>query len=368
MECKRRKLSSNNRKIIARKKVESKNIADRLPKLSYLEKRVNETVIGQEDVVRSVCTKIYESLYFPQLKSNILIVGKSGTGKTEIIRQISAHLKIPCVIEDATKYTEEGYSGASVSEMLNHLIDNANGDISLASKGIIFIDEIDKKTSNGDRQSDISREGVLRGLLKMVEGTKIKVANPKYSDEDPESEMTIEFDTSNVIFLFGGAFVGLEKIKEKRLKKNNTIGFTSAEANHIVINNYMNTTFTKEDLIEYGLPAEFVGRISSIYETKELQVEDLKRILAYSKKSEFKKYEKIFWRYGIELIYSDNLFELIAKNAKKTSTGARELNSLVSHMFEKIMYDTFSNPVREEYTKCILDDEIVSDNTKYYWK
>ena len=131
----------------------------------------------------------------------------------------------------------------------------------------------------------------------------------------------------------------------------------------------MNTTFVKEDLIEYGLPAEFVGRISSIYETRELQVEDLKRILAYSKKSEFLKYQNIFKKYGIKLIYSDQLFELIAKNAKKSATGARELNSFVSHIFERIMYDTFCNANKiSKYTKCILDDEIVSDNSKYRWE
>jgi len=130
----------------------------------------------------------------------------------------------------------------------------------------------------------------------------------------------------------------------------------------------LNTTFTKEDLIKYGLPAELVGRISSIYETRELQIDDLKKILDYSKKSEFRKYEKIFKTCGVELSYSNQLLELIAKDAKKASTGARELNSLVSHMFERIMYDTFNNERIEEYTKCILDDEIVSDNTKYHWE
>ena len=130
----------------------------------------------------------------------------------------------------------------------------------------------------------------------------------------------------------------------------------------------MNTTFIKEDLIQFGLPAEFVGRLSSIYETRELQIEDLKNIISRSKKSEFRKYERIMKEYGIELIYSDSLFELIAKNAKKSATGARELNSFISHIFEKIMYDFLSNEKIRNSKKCILSDDIVNDNTKYCWE
>lgn len=339
-----------------------------LPNLLELEKFVNETVIGQEEVVRAICTKIYESLYFSQLKSNILLVGKSGTGKTEIIRQISSKLNIPCTIEDSTRYTEEGYMGASVTEMITNLIGESNGNIFKASRGIIFVDEIDKKRSTGEEKSEISREGVLKGLLKLIEGTKLEIPNPNYTYDMPISKEKIKFDTSKIIFIFGGAFEGIDKIREKRLKANNRIGFTSTEANHIVTNNYMNTTFTKEDLIQYGLPTEFVGRIASIYETRELQIEDLKKIIAHSKKSEFRKYEKVLKEYGIDIIYSDDLFELIAKNAKKTATGARELKSFISHMFERIMYDILSGEKVKKYTKCILKDEIITDNTQYCWE
>ena len=350
------------------KNQEKKDMLERLPKLTSLESWVNETVIGQEDVVRKICTKIYEILRFPQLKSNILLVGKSGTGKTEIIRQISARLKIPFTIEDATQYTEEGYMGASVTDMVNNLIKAADGDFLKASRGIIFVDEIDKKRPTEESNSSISRDGVLKSLLKIIEGTKLEFSNPKYDYSKPSSQRIIKFDTSKIIFIFGGAFEGLDKIRNKRLKENNKIGFTSAEANHIVINNYMNTTFTKEDLIQFGLPAEFVGRISSIYETRELQIEDLKNIIARSKKSEFRKYEKIFNEYGIELIYSDSLFDLIAKSAKKSATGARELNSFISHIFERVMYDFLSDANIRNSKKCILSDGIVKDNTRYHWE
>lgn len=342
-------------------------IATRLPKLKKLEKRVNETVIGQDDLVRSVCTKIYQSLMFPQFKTNILLVGRSGTGKTEIVRQIAKYLNMPCTIEDATRYTENGYVGSNITDMVDNLITSAKGDLKLASRGIIFVDEIDKKTSREEHHEGISREGVLKSLLKIVEGTKIEIKNPNYKWGSKEPEHLF-FDTSNIIFIFGGAFEGLDKLRGHRLKKHTKLGFVSVEPNQICINTYLNTSFAKEDLIEYGLPAELVGRISSIYQTRELEIEDLKKILDVSKKSEFRKYEKMFESYGISLIYSEKLFELIASNARKSSTGARELNSLVSHIFEKIMYDTLSNSQIGNYTQCVLDDEIVSDNTKYHWK
>lgn len=338
-----------------------------LPNLELLEKEVNKTVIGQEAVVKSICTKIYEGLCFPQLKSNILLVGKSGTGKTEIIRQLAENLSLPLTIEDATRYTEDGYVGASVTDIITNLINEANGNLVLASRGIVFIDEIDKKASTGENYNEVNKGGVLKGLLKIVEGTDVIIPNPNEPSFLFGAESTIKFDTSNIIFIFGGAFEGLQEIREQRLKKRK-IGFASAEENQIVINNYLNTSFIKEDLVKYGLPTELVGRISNIYETRELQVEDLSKILSHSKKSEFRKYEKIFKNGKIKLIYSKKLFTLIAEDAKKASTGARELNSMVSYIFEKIMYDAFTTVPGNKYTKCILDDEIVKDNTKYHWE
>ena len=370
MKSKKRKLSKNNPKNKQFNQNKNDDILNRLPQLSEIEKKINATVIGQEDAVKSICTKVYQSLYFPNTKSNILVVGRSGTGKTEIVRQLSAYIKIPCTIEDATKYTEEGYVGGSVTDMIENLVQEANGDIKLASRGIIFIDEIDKKTSRNNYYHDpVTKEGVLKSLLKIIEGTKVYIRNPNFSYNSYDDKEEISFDTSRIIFIFGGAFEGLKEVRQKRLKKNTRLGFASAEGNHIAaISSYMNTSFAKEDLIEYGLPAEFVGRISSIYETRELEVEDLRKILDVSKKSEFRKYERIIKKSGIELIYSDRLFELIASNAKKASTGARELNSLVSHIFERIMYDILSNAKIGRFKKCILDDEIVFDNTKYHFK
>lgn len=336
-----------------------------IPLLSDLENKVNETVIGQEQIVKSVCTKIYESICFPNLKNNILIVGKSGTGKTEIVRQIAKNLDFPLVIEDATEFTQEGYVGSSVNDIIYDILEKANGNIELAKRGIIFIDEIDKKATKGKESSDISKGDVLKSLLKIVEGTVIRIENPNYY-KDPENEgYQIEFDTSNLIFIFGGAFEGIEKIKERRLKKATNIGFSSIEENSIIINNNTITSFTKEDLIEFGLPVEFVGRVTNIYETNTLTEKDLVKILKTSKESIFKKYENILIASKIELEYPENLFENIAKIAYTFSTGARELNSQVSYIFEGIIYDVLNN--KKEYKKCILEEEILTNNRKYRW-
>ena len=167
-------------KVHSKAKERQREIVIKLPLLSKLESKVNETVIGQEDVVRAVCTKVYEGIIFPVIKGNILIVGKSGTGKTEIVKQIANNLKFPLTIEDATSYTQEGYIGASVIDMIYNIISAANGNIELAKRGIIFIDEIDKKVNSEGMISDISKGDVLKSLLKIMEGTIIRLENPLY--------------------------------------------------------------------------------------------------------------------------------------------------------------------------------------------
>lgn len=369
VKVKKKCCSKNNKQLKTKhsnaKKVQNKAVI-RLPLLSELENNVNETIIGQEDVVRAICTKVYEGICFPNMKGNILIVGKSGTGKTEIVKQIANNLKFPLTIEDATQYTQAGYVGASVDEMIYNIISAANGNIELAERGIIFIDEIDKKANKDGMYSDISKGDVLKSLLKMIEGTIIELENPLYFLNPGVEKPTISFDTSSLIFIFGGAFEGLDKVKEKRIKSDTKIGFSFPKENTIVINNYSKTSFTKEDLIEYGLPAEFVGRIANIYETNDLLAEDLEKILKQSKKSIFRQYENIFRASEIELKYPDDLLYNIAQKAKKYPTGARELNSQVSYIFERIMYDMLNGKVDSK--KCVLEESIISDNKKYHWE
>ena len=338
----------------------------KLPTLCDLESTVNATVIGQEQIVKSICTKIYEGICFPNIKNNIFIVGKSGTGKTEIVRQIANNLEFPLVVEDATRFTQEGYVGASVDEMIYDMIREANNNISLAQRGIIFVDEIDKKANKYANYSDISKGDVLKSLLKIMEGTKVQIDNPNFWENPAKNELRISFDTSNLIFIFGGAFEGIDKIRDKRLKQSSGIGFSSIEEKAIVINNNSFKSFTKEDLIEYGMPTEFIGRITNIYETNNLDENNLVKILATSRGSIFKKYEAIFKAAGIELEYPKDLFLNIAKKAKMYPTGARELNSQVSYIFEGIIYDLLNN--KKDYKKCILEEGILNDNHKYHWE
>ena len=338
----------------------------KLPTLCDLESTVNATVIGQEQIVKSICTKIYEGICFPNIKNNILIVGKSGTGKTEIVRQIADNLEFPLVVEDATRFTQEGYVGASVDEMIYDMIREANNNISLAQRGIIFVDEIDKKANKYANYSDISKGDVLKSLLKIMEGTKVQIDNPNFWENPAKNELRISFDTSNLIFIFGGAFEGIDKIRDKRLKQSSGIGFSSIEEKAIVINNNSFKSFTKEDLIEYGMPTEFIGRITNIYETNNLDESNLVKILANSKGSIFKKYEAIFKAADIQLEYPKTLFLNIAQKAKMYPTGARELNSQVSYIFEGIIYDLLNN--KKDYKKCVLEEGILNDNKKYHWE
>lgn len=309
-------------------------------------------IIGQDKQVRQILTAIYRAMQLKTIKSNVLIIGSSGTGKTATITQIAKRLHIPYTIEDATKYTQEGYYGADVNDMIYNLIENANQDIEKAQNGMIIIDEIDKKAGHGEH--DVSGTEVLKSLLKIIEGTKIKIP----SLDDPFETEMINFDTKNIIIIFLGAFSGLEEIRDKRLNIN-PLGFQTNNTPQ----EKQTSNFLKKDLIEYGMPEEFVGRVDTIIEMNKLTKEDLALILKKSKLSIFRKYQAELRENGIVLSYNGKLFERIAEKSLALDTGARELSNTVNHMFENIMYDIFANPYK--YQKCILELEIVEDNTRY---
>ena len=325
----------------------------RLPEIRRLERDVLQCIIGQDKQVRQIITAIYRAKIFKTIKSNVLIIGNSGTGKTAMIEQITKRLHISYTIEDATKYTQEGYYGADVNDMIYNLLENAQFDFERAQNGIIIIDEIDKKAEHGEH--DVAGVEVLKSLLKIIEGTRIKIPDPS----DPFSEELIDFDTKNITIIFLGAFSGMDKIRDKRLNKN-ALGFYNKENEE---KNTQKSKFLKQDLVKYGMPEEFVGRIDTIIEMNKLTKQDLAMILKKSKLSVFRKYQAELREKGITLTYNGKLFELIAEKSLALDTGARELSNTVNYIFENILYDVLANP--NKYTNCKLDLEIVEDNTKY---
>lgn len=323
-----------------------------IPSINSIEDEVLECIVGQDKQVRQIITAIYRTIEFENMKTNLLVIGNSGTGKTETVTQIAKRLNIPYTIEDATKYTKEGYYGNDVENMISNLLDNANQNVERAQHGIIIIDEIDKKAGHADH--DISGTDVLKSLLKIIEGTTIKMYNP----EDPYSDEKINFNTKDIVIIFLGAFSGLEKIRDKRLNST-PLGFSSKTRE----SETTKPRYLKKDLVEYGMPEEFVGRIDTIIEMNKLNKENLVTILEASRLSIFRIYEAELEKKGIALDYNSKLFEAIAEESLALDTGARELKNTVNYVFENIMYDVISNPGK--YSKCTLDLDIVHDNTKY---
>ena len=323
-----------------------------IPSINSIEDEVLECIVGQDKQVRQIITAIYRTIEFENMKTNLLVIGNSGTGKTETVMQIAKRLNIPYTIEDATKYTKEGYYGNDVENMISNLLDNANQNVERAQHGIIIIDEIDKKAGHADH--DISGTDVLKSLLKIIEGTTIKMYNP----EDTYSDEKIDFNTKDIVIIFLGAFSGLEKIRDKRLNST-PLGFSSKTRE----SETTKSRYIKKDLVEYGMPEEFVGRIDTIIEMNKLNKENLVTILKTSKLSIFRIYEAELEKKGIALDYNSKLFEAIAEESLALDTGARELKNTVNYVFENIMYDVISNPGK--YSKCTLDLDIVHDNTKY---
>ena len=334
---------------MARKKVIKGDLSEKrevLPNIKNLENNILQYIVGQDEPVRQIITSIYRARLFRSIKANILIVGKRGTGKTATINEIAKRLHIPFVVEDATKFTQEGYYGDDVQDMIYDLLVEADFDIEKAKRGIIMIDEIDKKAGNND--IEVSNSAVLKSLLKIIEGTKI---NLLLSD----TMNLVEFDTSNIIFIMSGAFSGLDKIRDKRLNKS-LIGFQASRSN-------LPQNYIKKDFINYGMTEEFMGRIDRIVEMNDLTENDLALILKKSKLSIFRKYQNALREQGIILAYKGELFKSIAKESLSLDTGARELSNTVNYIFERILYEILSNP--RKYTKCELFPDIVKDNKKF---
>ncbi|MCD4721195.1 MAG: ATP-dependent Clp protease ATP-binding subunit ClpX [Desulfobacula sp.] len=293
-------------------------------------------------------------------KSNILIIGPTGCGKTLLAQTLARFLDVPFAIADATALTEAGYVGEDVENIVLSLVQNADYDVEKAQKGIIYIDEIDKISQRGDNPSitrDVSGEGVQQALLKIIEGTVASIP-PKGGRKHPQQDY-VKVDTSNILFICGGTFTGLEKVIERRITKK-TMGFGAKIIGKKDKNiGELLEQLKPEDLIKFGLIPEFLGRLPIITSIGELNEKSLVKILTEPKNALVKQYQELLNIEGVELLFTDEALEAMAKEAVQRKSGARGLRAIMEETMLDIMYEI---PSKENVIECVVGEEVVLKN------